>query len=272
MDEHNLSAQQLEKLSQPPSATDYSTRSDHKIFLAKDYYFRKANEIFGIGGWGIHHEAASVRYETHLHPKTGEAVGVVCYVQTTVTTRFSLPRTVVGFAGVQFGKNNGEIRNEQQVDVYILALRGAEARGLKDALAYFGPAFIVDMKGGKKSPGQQSKPPATQGFTLKLPVARPDEKRVENRDGQGGRPSTSEPPESGELRNPGVVAASLIKNDPVPSLVRQIEAAETIEELDAIAKEVAALKLAKTDARRKELVSAYDNRRAALTTPAQAAS
>ncbi len=63
----------------------------------------------------------------------------------------------------------------------------------------------------------------------------------------------------------------LIKNDPVPALVRQIEAAETNEELDAIAKEVAALKLAKTDARRKELVSAYDNRRSALTTLAQAA-
>jgi len=69
-----------------------------------------------------------------------------------------------------------------------------------------------------------------------------------------------------------VAAASLIKNDPVPALVSQIEAAETIEELDAIAKEVAALKLAKTDARCKELVSAYDNRRAALATLVQAAS
>lgn len=58
----------------------------------------------------------------------------------------------------------------------------------------------------------------------------------------------------------------LIKNDPVPALVRRIEAVETNEELDAIAKEVAALKLAKTDPRRKELVSAYDNRRAALST------
>jgi len=268
MEERHLSAEQLEKFSQPPSATAYSTRSDHKIFLAKDYYFRKANEIFGIGGWGVHHDAASVRYETHLHPKTGEAIGVVCYVQTTVTTRFSMPRTVVGFAGVQFGKNNGEIRNEQQVDVYILALRGAEARGLKDALAYFGPAFIVDMKGGKKNPGQRSKPTATQGFTLKLPPARPEEKIVENRDRQSSKPSTSELPEGGELRLHDLVAASLIKTDPVPALVGQIEAAETIEELDAIAKEVAALKLAKTDARRKDLVSAYDNRRSALATPA----
>jgi len=64
----------------------------------------------------------------------------------------------------------------------------------------------------------------------------------------------------------------LIKTDPVPALVRQIEAAETIEELDAIAKEVAALKLAKTDARRKQLVSAYDNLCSALTTLVQAAS
>jgi len=271
MEERHLSAQQLEKLSQPPSVTDYSTRSDNKIFLAKDYYFRKANEIFGIGGWAVHHDAASVRYETHIHPKTGEVVGVVCYVQTTVTTRFSLPRTVVGFAGVQFGKNNGEIRHEQQVDVYILALRGAEARGLKDALAYFGPAFIVDMKGGKKNPGQTSKPATAQSFTQKLPPARPEEKIVENRDRQSSKPSTSELPEGGGLRThggDGRVATNLIKNDPVPALVRQIVAAETIEKLDGIAKEVAALKLAKTDARRKDLVSAYDNRRSALATPA----
>jgi hypothetical protein len=145
-----ITSEQVQKLNTLPSEQDYDIRADGKIYLKKDYYFRRANEIFGWGGWSVTHDSSSVRYETHLHPKTGEPVGVVCYVQTTVTTRFSLPRTVVGFAAVQFGKASGSIKPEQQVDVYVLALRAAEARGLKDALASFGPAFIVDMKGGKK--------------------------------------------------------------------------------------------------------------------------
>ncbi len=59
---------------------------------------------------------------------------------------------------VQFGKGTGGIRPEQQIDVYVLALRAAEARGLKDALASFGPAFIVDLDGKKKKPNQQQQP------------------------------------------------------------------------------------------------------------------
>jgi hypothetical protein len=92
---------------------------------------------------------------------------------------------VVGFAGVQFGKNNGAIRDDQQIDVYILALRAAEARGLKDALAYFGTAFQVDLKGGKK-------PQPT--------VARQPEARVETRQG-GNNPNAVNPPVSKPVVN-----------------------------------------------------------------------
>jgi hypothetical protein len=176
----HLTDEQLKKLDLPPTAADYNLRPDGKIYLKKDYFFRKANEIFGIGGWSAHHDAGSVRYETQLHPKTSEPVGVICYVQTTVSTRFSMPISVVGFAAVQFGKHNGAIRDDQQIDVYILALRAAEARGLKDALAYFGTAFQVDLKGGKK-------PQPT--------VARQTEERVETRQG-GNNPKPVNSPVS----------------------------------------------------------------------------
>ncbi len=175
--EEEFTREQLELLNRPPSSNDYDIRSDGRIYLKKDYYFRKANEIFTVGGWSVHHDSSSVRYETHLHPKTGEPVGVVCYVQTTVTTRFSLPRTVVGFVAVQFGKGTGGIRPEQQIDVYVLALRAAEARGLKDALASFGPAFIVDLEGKKKKPNQQQPKPEPVAVMAKpsatVPVAKP---------------------------------------------------------------------------------------------------
>ena len=182
-----ITSEQVQQLNTPPGERDYDIRADGKIYLKKEYYFKKANEIFGWGGWAVNHDSSSVRYETHLHPKTGEPVGVVCYVQTTVTTRFSLPRTVVGFAAVQFGKASGAIKSDQQIDVYVLALRAAEARGLKDALASFGPAFIVDMKGGKKKaqPAAQAatpapKPVAVPAAAAAIPERPPVEK--ENQD------------------------------------------------------------------------------------------
>ncbi len=196
----HLTDEQLKKLDLPPTAADYALRPDGKIYLKKDYFFSKANEIFGIGGWSAHHDAASVRYETQLHPKTGEPVGVICYVQTTVSTRFSMPLSVVGFAAVQFGKNKGEIREEQQIDVYILALRAAEARGLKDALAYFGTAFQVDLKAGKK--------PQTQPTTARQPEIETQQgsKPVNNKPvGNSGR---KEPPNTEPQRVEAAVKAA----------------------------------------------------------------
>ncbi len=202
-----LTTDKLRLLEIPPAPTEYATRSDGKIFLAKDYYFRKANEIFGIGNWAVHHDCGSVRYETHLHPKTNLPVGVVCYVQTTLTTQFSMPRTVVGFGAVQFGKNNGVMRDDQNVDVYVLALRSAEARGLKDALSTFGVAFQVDMTGGKKNPRPTQN---TSNIAFKPPIPRQEETRTATRPGQGGKPqslATSKVPSHEKVEpNTGAVA------------------------------------------------------------------
>lgn len=148
----NFTAEQIEMLRTKPNDNDYEVRPDGQTFLPIQYFRNKANEIFGAGRWSWHSDAASVVWRIHNHPTSGKVIGEMCYIQVTVTVEGCQPISTIGYAPVQFSKDrgSGELAPNQQISQYALAVRSAAARGLKDALACFGEAFVADLRGQKE--------------------------------------------------------------------------------------------------------------------------
>jgi hypothetical protein len=126
--EEGLSEEQLAGLQTPPPEEAYRRRTDDKLYLPIGYY-----------PWGVACDHSTLRFEVQNHPVTHEPIGALCTISTTLTVRGCLPITVTGHAPVQFLNNLSAYQN---ISIYDLAVRAAEARGLKKAFAYYGAAFI----------------------------------------------------------------------------------------------------------------------------------
>jgi hypothetical protein len=194
-----------------PPTRAYLKRPDGEYYLPVAYYRETADRVFGRGGWSVNYDQSSLRFDAQSHPVTGRLIGVICTISTTLLVKDCLPVTVTGHAPVQFNRSLDTtsaagfeaIAERQPIAVYELAIRGAEARGLKKALAHYGTAFICNppVQTGRLSasnssssapaPAPKAKEPATALRLVDEP--RPVATAKSKSDGEGEKSSCPNP-------------------------------------------------------------------------------
>ncbi len=114
---------------------------DGDSYLSIDYVKATADRVFGKGNWAINPDSRTLRFEDISNPLTGKTIGRFCLVEVTVLVRGCLPKTELGHALVNFGKERSELNEQQSLKSMTNAINNAIAIGAKRAFAQFGSAF-----------------------------------------------------------------------------------------------------------------------------------